>query len=275
MEVQVIKWIQSFRSDFLDSFFEGVTMFGEELVYIVIFSILYWCFDKREAIKIILIFLISVLINGVLKETFMRERPIGVEGIFSLREHTAEGYAFPSGHTQSAATFFYYIAYKLKNKWVTLGSTIMIVLVATSRLYLGVHWLTDVLGGIVLAIIIVRVGLVVFEEISDRKLLITLVLSNVLYLFFANDGLTVITAIITGAVIGMLLEQRFVNFERTATKASILRVLIGLLVVMLLKEGVKVILPETMFFDYIRYTLIGLWVAVGAPFTFLKVKFTK
>lgn len=99
-----------------------------------------------------------------LKEFFARARPM--EQIVH-----AGGYAFPSGHAFSAMVFFGYLIYlgqkhlriAILQVLVTIGSFTMIVLIGASRVYLNVHWLTDVLGGffagfvwLVLSILIVR-----------------------------------------------------------------------------------------------------------------------
>ncbi len=272
MEVNIIKAIQSISSPFFDSFFEGVTILGEQLAYIVVFSILYWCWNKKEAAKLILVFLLSAIVNNGLKGIIMRERPIGYEGIFSIREHTATGSSFPSGHTQSTATFFYYIAYMLKKPWVTVISVIMICLVAFSRMYLGLHWLSDVIGSILVAIFMVRVGLMIFKTFDIKKLFIVLILVNIITILVVTEDLIVATAIITGAIIGLVIEHKYIDFSNKTAKfaTQLVKVIFGLLIVMLIKEGVKLFTPDTYLFDYIRYMIIGLWVSAGAPYFFKK-----
>ena len=56
--------------------------------------------------------------------------------------------------------------------------------------------------------------------------------------------------------------------EKTTLRNQVLKVVIGLLVVIILKEGIKLFTPDTHLFDYIRYSLIGLWVSAGAPYMF-------
>ncbi len=273
MEIGIIKMIQSLRSSFFDSFFEAVTMLGEEMVYILIFSVAYWCFNKREAIKMILIFLLSAMVNNFLKGVIMRDRPVGVEGVFSLREETATGSSMPSGHTQLATTFYYYLILKFKNRWVTIVGSILIVLVALSRIYLGVHWPSDVLVGIVVGIVTVHLGIVLFKGYSFKSLLITLLVSNLLLIPVITDDLVVSVALITGAIVGVIVEEKYVQFSTKTTHIrQLVKVLIGLVVVIVIKEGVKIITPDIHLFDYVRYLLIGLWVSAGAPYVYKLMK---
>ncbi|MCK7488398.1 MAG: phosphatase PAP2 family protein [Bacillus subtilis] len=66
--------------------------------------------------------------------------------------HTSTGYAFPSGHTQGASTVFTSTALWLKKRWMLVTAYVVTFLVAISRLYLGVHYLSDVVVGAILGI---------------------------------------------------------------------------------------------------------------------------
>ncbi len=269
MELNIIKAIQSIRNGFFDAFFEGVTILGEEMVFILLFSIAYWCYNKRESIKFIFIFLLSTVLNLSLKEIINRDRPIGLEGVFSLREQTATGQSMPSGHTQGATTFYYYIMRYFNKKWLWIVGSIIIGLVGVSRVYLGVHWPTDVLVAIVLGIGMVYLGSWIFKEIKEYMMYVMIIVANTaLILFFSEDLLTV-TALVTGASIGLIVETRWVNFsEKARLKTQIIKVLIGILGVVVIKEGIKLFTPDIYLVDYIRYTLLGLWVSAGAPYFF-------
>lgn len=91
----------------------------------------------------------NVLLNLGLKKIFFRDRP---REFFLLEE---EGYSFPSGHTMAATTFYGYFifliwqsAMKKKTKIIwTIGLSFLILLIGISRIYLGVHYTTDVLAG--------------------------------------------------------------------------------------------------------------------------------
>ena len=111
----------------------------------------------------------DVILNNVIKVIVKRERPISW---FLVEE---SGYSFPSGHAMAAVCFYGLIIYLLyrsniKKKYqigIITFLTILILLIAISRIYLGVHYASDVIGGVVIALIY----LVIYVTIIDRKIL--------------------------------------------------------------------------------------------------------
>ncbi|MFW6208350.1 MAG: phosphatase PAP2 family protein [Spirochaetota bacterium] len=118
------------------------------VVFIVLAAWFLCCGNKRLGYRVGFAFLASAVVNPLLKNSFRIERPIGVEGIESQRLHTATGYAFPSGHTQGATAFWTGMMTYVRRRWMYLLGTALIFLVALSRMYLGVHWPSDVIGGV-------------------------------------------------------------------------------------------------------------------------------
>ena len=90
---------------------------------------------------------ISAVINSFLKDLFQDPRP---PADFMLDEGTGTSYGWPSGHAQIAVTLWGLLAYELKNKFISLGAVTFILLVAFSRMYLGVHDLGDVAAGLLI-----------------------------------------------------------------------------------------------------------------------------
>lgn len=147
MELEILRNIQSIANPFLDILFQLITICGEQMVLVLIISIIYWVKDKKFGEYIAYAVLTSVLVNCVVKDIFKFKRPIGEEGIRTLREKTATGYSFPSGHTQGAGSFYGAMAIYIKKKVMYIIAIIMIILIGFSRLYLGVHYPKDVIVG--------------------------------------------------------------------------------------------------------------------------------
>ena len=142
-------------SDTLTPIIKIITNFGG-IVCLVVLAILSFIFIKNKKIGLAIIgnLGISALLNNILKMILQRPRPTG----YRLIEET--GYSFPSGHSMASMAFygfFIYLVYKnVKNKYIKWGLiavlSLLIVLIGLSRVYLGVHYLSDVLGGFLVTI---------------------------------------------------------------------------------------------------------------------------
>jgi len=108
--------------------------------------LLYWCLDITLGIRIGLILLVSGGINAILKQGFLSPRPFWVSSqVQGLSEGTSFG--FPSGHAQNAASIWGLLALSLNKRWVKTIALVGILLIGLSRVFLGVHFLHDVLAG--------------------------------------------------------------------------------------------------------------------------------
>ena len=143
-----------------------ITFFASPLwciVLAIIIIIFNKKFGKYFSINLALVF----LLNFVLKLVFARERPIDINII------TESGYSFPSGHSMVSAGMYGFLAYnlwksKIKNGCKVIGCiglVILTFLIGLSRIYLGVHYASDVIGGFVLGI----AYLVLFIQIVYSK----------------------------------------------------------------------------------------------------------
>ena len=152
----IYTFLVSIRNPLLDNFFKFITMFANKYPIIII-TLLLCIFifkDNKERFYIVLNVLIVPLINVILKSVFARERP----NILRLIDET--GYSFPSGHAMMATAFYgllIYFAYKkIKTPWLRnitcVGLSVLIILIMLSRIYVGVHYTTDVIAGCCLSI---------------------------------------------------------------------------------------------------------------------------
>ncbi len=266
-EIEIILWLQSFRNGFLDAVFEFFTMFGEELVIIAILGFVYWCFDKKAGEQIGITVFVSLVLNSIIKVLVQRPRPYSVDSnIDRVREATSGGYAFPSGHTQGAASVFGSMAVWFRKRWITITSTIIIVLVALSRMYLGAHYLSDVIVGAGLGIGLSFLGYWYFKKHSTHEMfyryliivsailgvglyLYTLFtieatseLNNAANLFDKLEGTLKMLGVVVGFVLGVTFEKKRVNFtQHSVLWKNIVRFALGVVIVMAVRLGLKFI----------------------------------
>ena len=142
-------------SDFITPIAKFVTNFGGAIFLVVLTITLFILIkNKKIGISILSNLVIITILNQLLKRILQRSRPTE----FRIVEET--GYSFPSGHSMVSMAFYGYLIYLIykyvKNKYVKWSSivllSILICSIGISRIYLGVHYTSDVLGGFLISI---------------------------------------------------------------------------------------------------------------------------
>ena len=167
-ELQFLRWLEGLRTNFLNTVFEGITMLGEETLIILLVVALWFAVDKKLAQQVFFVTATSLSVNGIIKNFAKVPRPFA-KGISCVRLDTATGYSFPSGHTQGFATWSSFFATKFRKTWFTILVSVLIALVAISRLYLGAHYPSDVIVAVALGVGLAVLGNYLFESVEDIK----------------------------------------------------------------------------------------------------------
>ena len=272
--IPFILWLQSFRSPLLDAFFGVVNTTAEDNFITALAVILFWCVDPLVGIRFLLPLLFSGYLNTALKDLFHTARPTADQVRF-IAVPPDGSYAFPSGHTQTAAVLWSYLAGHYRKKALVVAAAITIPLVGLARIYRGAHWPVDVLGGATVGIALVWLALTVYHFWDRRSLSLpprgqlALGVAVPLVLFAIYPKTSMQTGAALGMVAGFTLERRYVGFPvRLPMWKQVLKVLIGLAVLFGLQMGLTSLLPAGPLFRFTRYALIGLWGTLGAPWTF-------
>lgn len=169
IQINILKFFQSIRNPILNAFFLILTISTEVPVIVILTAIMYWCINKKYGQKLLFSLTANIAINTGIKEYVKAPRPIGTEGLESLRVSTATGYSFPSGHTQTATTFWTSLMIIFRQKWMYILGLIMILGVGLSRLYLGVHWPIDVICGWIFGIVFTIMFSKLFDIVDKNK----------------------------------------------------------------------------------------------------------
>ena len=274
MELDILRAIQSIHTPFLDAFFEGITMLGEEIFIVPLLAVIFWTIDKKFGEALAFTIFTSLLLNNALKELFYMERPIGQEGIRTLRPETATGKSFPSGHSQNAGATAGALSIGMKKRLFTIIAMTLMTLIGLSRLYLGVHYPKDAIVGIILGLLVAFTVSKLINKVEPMKLYLIVLTLFLPVLFFANsaDFIKALASYI-GFVLGIYMEKKVVNFSTDGTLLrKVLRVLLGIVIILLIKEGLEKVFLDTLFFDFIRYFLIT-FTAIGLyPWVFSKIR---
>lgn len=134
------------------------------IISIIISVVLFTKYSKRKGLFFTLIILTATILIRAFKEVFSRPRPIN-------QLITETGFSFPSGHATMAIVFFGCLVYlfsKEKKKTLTI-SIILILLIGLSRIYLRVHYLSDVLAGFILGSLILATGIYLDKKLNRHK----------------------------------------------------------------------------------------------------------
>ncbi len=166
-ELLVNQFLQTFMPTF-NLFFQTITFFGHPALWLLIAAWLFWLGKEKKSFTLVSIVLFSSLISGALKFIIARPRP---EGLIVL-EKTPTQLSMPSGHSVLAGTIYSFFEKKVYPKERIL-LFILMMLTAISRLYLGVHYISDVFAGLLIGYFIGKLMLVLEKKIKKSSLKIT------------------------------------------------------------------------------------------------------
>lgn len=286
-EMSIMEWFYTIGNKFLNIVFYLISQLGGSLILIGVLGIIYWCFDKEKGEKIGYAVLTSICINGIIKTIFNFKRPFQYDGKEHLQKlkssplsDSATGSSFPSGHSQNTGSLYGSIGLYFRKKPIFFIVIILMILIPISRLYLGVHFPSDVIIGLLLGTLVAIISYFLLNKtkISKNYIYIATIiiifpfvfLKNIEHDFARGYGLLI------GFILGTIVENKFIKFKNDVPIIKkILRVLIGMLIV----GGTYVIIgliPDNIshitFVAIILHALIS-FVAIGiVPFMFKSVK---
>ena len=255
--------LEKIRIPILDEIMLLITRLGEETAFLVLALIFFWCVDKKKGYYIMAVGFVGTVTSQFMKLLCRVPRPWVLDENFTIVEkarEAASGYSFPSGHSQSAVGTFGSIAVSMKQRWLKVAAITLAVLVPFSRMYLGVHTPADVLVGSGISLVLVFALHPVIFKGGDKgmKILIAVMLAMAvgqlafveLYPFPTDtdahnlesgikNAYTLIGCLI-GVSVVYLVDSKWLDFQSKATWwAQILKVVLGLGIVLLVKEGMR------------------------------------
>ncbi|NLI91252.1 MAG: phosphatase PAP2 family protein [Peptococcaceae bacterium] len=275
--LEMLKGIQAVRNPFFDQLFVGITILGEEYFAIGVVCLILWCVNKKAGYRIGFAYISSWILNFSVKEIFHIPRPFALDkDIIPLRPETATGYSFPSGHTQSTASLSTAVMEGFRKKWLYIIGILLIILMAGSRMYLGVHTLLDVGCGALLGIAWIFAANMIFDyaQRTSRKaaLLMIFIPMIVAMVFIQTNDYYKIAGTFTGLLLGYHLDSAYIRYEAKGPAwQRIINYLIGMGVMLAFKSLSKEVLGVSLLVDYFRYFIIGIWITVIAPMLFHKM----
>lgn len=263
--MDILYALEKIRTPFWNGVMSAVTQLGGEVIFIVAAVVVFWCVSKWEGYYLMTVAFCGTVLNQFLKLICRVPRPWVRDPNFTIVESAraeATGYSFPSGHTQNAVGLFGGMARWGGRRWVRLGLTALALIIAFSRMYLGVHTPADVGVSLVLAAALV-LGLYPLMRRAQEKprymgyvLAAMLVVSGAFVVFVETCGFpadmdaeNLASGIgnawkMLGAVAGMtlawLLDRRYIHFETQAVWwVQAIKVAVGMALLLAIKSGLK------------------------------------
>jgi membrane-associated phospholipid phosphatase len=278
--INLIMAIQQVHGPGPDSIFRGITFLGEEQFYLLLLPLILWCFDYSFGAVLAVFFLLSNSLNVLLKDLLQQPRPFNLNP--ALRLSQATGYGLPSGHAQLSVTVWGAIADRVRRLWCWALTLMLMLLIGFSRVYLGVHFPTDVLAGWFIAAIMlafyIRFSPRIGKWLAGLHLGLQLLLAAGLPLLLlvpdpAVEGLTN-SGTLFGVGVGLVFARRYVSFSaRGRWWKRLVRFLVGIMGLLVLYLELKAVFPPDgsvagAIGRFLRYALVGGWVVIGAPWLF-------
>jgi len=304
--IEVIRVIQRIENPTLTALIKFITALGTANFYLPCLLFIFWWIDEKRGLRLGMLIIISAWINSFMKDLLKQPRPYNIEPSLGLAAE--DSYGAPSGHAQMSLTFWIFIAAWISGKprrkrfLVWAAVIFFILLIGFTRLYLGVHFPTDlfagwILGGIILALWFL--GGPFAEKLLGSagtriKNILVAVIALVMNGAYPKDRS--LPALFLGFCIGYTLMKAYFPFsargeikgKKPGIAVMIFRCLIGFLGMGIIYGALRLILPgEGSLFSnisawgpassfhelgrFIRYGLLGLWASAGAPRLFQRI----
>jgi len=263
--MEFLKLLEAIRTPLFDAVFQFFTFFGEETIFMIVAMGFFWCIDKKTGYLLLYVSFLGNIINTFLKLIFLVPRPWALDKDFTIVESAraeATGYSFPSGHTQNSAGMFFGLTWARKELWIRIVCVALALLVAFSRMYLGVHTPADVLVSLGVALLLVAVAYPLLNRAWDNakwfvplvSVLLAVGVALILYIELVPMPANAIAQFslecnetgykMVGGAFGFALvfwlERKYINFSVKAVWwAQLLKLALGLGIVIVVRMALK------------------------------------
>ena len=276
IQIKILQFFEQIRTETLTLLMTTITIMAESLFIVAILAGLYWCVDKINSKRLAWFVLFNFVGNGMIKNLIQMPRPFDLGVVKPIRAETATSFSFPSGHTQTATSFWSGAMLVLRTKGMYVMGSCIILLTALSRVYLGVHWPMDVLGGIFFGVIFTLLANKLLGdkgEIRPAHVIGVSIVVLLVMIFKVDADLYKGAAALWGMTCGAYIEQKYIQFEAVQNwRIQLKKILIGFGGLVLIYLILSKVLPAVKIVKMIKYALLLLWITAGAPFIFKKLK---
>lgn len=295
--LEIVQWFHGGGPGLLWYLLMPFHYIGDELGVMVVLAAVYWCVDKRQGIRLMVLVLGAQVFSNFFKVSWDRPRPFHVapERIQPISDYTQQG--LPSGHTIFGTTSGLWLGQNWRSIAGYAVAGLLILLMGISRMVHGVHYPQDVvmgwlIGGVLfLAFVWIESRTCTWFETADPVRIAVLVLAvSIVVLAVAllvdpdfenRKSILAPAGAIAGGTLGLVIDREILGFKTAGSgRQRSLRLVAGLLLLapvhLALSAAFYAIFGENggfwaAVFYMDRYGLMGLWVALGIPWVFTRI----
>lgn len=287
--LDIVLAIQDSRNDVFDVIAEALHFMGTDVFFILFLPLIYWSVNRRLGIRLLFALMFVGITSALLKEIFQRPRPFQVSNEVDMWI-TQDGYGLPSGHVMNIIIIWGYLAFELQKRWLYWLVGILVILMGWARMYLGVHYPQDVIGGLILGAIGFWVYCWMVEHVPKlwvrlklQPQLATIVLIVITFPTFliGDDIAMALVGLLVGVSIGWILNDAYdIAFQADGhTSIRVMRYLIGIALLGVVFGGLRILsdglVDEGSTLEAVlrvpRYAVIGLFGFTGYPYLALRL----
>lgn len=293
----------------LTGLMQAFSFLGREEFFLLLIPLIYLSINAQSGIRLGILLLLGDSLNFLLKLTCHAPRPYWIDTqVQPLATETS--YGLPSSHAQNATSVWLFLARLLQKSWAWVIAACLILLISLSRVYLGVHFWSDIFGGWLIGLLFLflfwrfwppiekwflslGLGVQILVALGASLLLLLLgigvaraiagVNHAATWAMYAQEARSLQPLVgrcgaLFGLGLGWALSMRWAHFADGGTLGQrFLRFVIGLVGVVACWKGLQLIFPREpegieLFFRFVRYTMLSLWITFLAPWLFLRWK---
>ncbi len=269
LELEWIRFLHRFKAPLLDEFFKYMDFFDRSEYFFILIPLVFVGYHWKMGLRLFYTLFFSALINQGLKDVFSLPRPFHLDASVGMIQ--VNGYGLPSGAAQTSIVLAAFLLKYWKSPYKWLIAPLYILVISFSRIYLGVHFPSDILAGWVAGLVCIILQPFIEKHLKRFSTRILLLLSQLIPLALLGLHRSVITiqlcSIAIGIGIGLFIAHFYKLFPPPSRngKEFAIRAAVGVFSVFLLQVIIKM-LPSSssQLYPFFIFFFLGIWLSAGS-----------